>query len=249
MEKLLKTLNEKQKEAVLAKDGPILIIAGAGSGKTMVLTSKIAYLILHHKLKPEHILAVTFTNKAATEMKERVFRILKGLHTSHLDALSIGTFHSICLKILRQYADICGYQKNFVIFDDKDQTSLVKSIVEELQINTKQFAPEVFLSHISKLKSKLISVAICKEQAIDFFPNLVSQVYEKYQQTLLEHNAVDFDDMIGLCVDLFKHNKNILEAYQNKFKYILIDEYQDTNYAQYQLITLLAQRYKNICTV
>ncbi|MEK7097331.1 MAG: UvrD-helicase domain-containing protein, partial [Patescibacteria group bacterium] len=263
---LLKNLNEKQKEAVLATDGPLLILAGAGSGKTLVLTSKIAHLIRNHNLHPSNILAVTFTNKAAQEMKERVYKLL-GLPSyddcsvrlahglpSYDDyssgALNIGTFHSTCLNIIRENTELCGLKKRFVIYDDKDQTVLLKSIMKEMGIDEEQFKPETFSYQISKLKNKLIGAERFAEDAPnDFTQRMLAHVFLKYEEKLKENNAVDFDDMITRSVALFKKHSERLTYYQDKFKYILIDEYQDTNHAQYQFTHLLARAHQNICAV
>lgn len=252
MEKLLQKLNPRQKEAVLAADGPILIVAGAGSGKTMVLTSKIAHLIVSHGVAPENILAVTFTNKAAKEMKERVQKILRERSKIPLGAellLNIGTFHSIGVKILRRYAELLGYSKNFVIFDENDQEELMKSVLKELEIDTQKFPPSLFLAQISKLKSKLSDLKEYDSGASEGFFKMLAEVMPTYQKALKNHNAVDFDDMITLCVELFRAHPEILKFYQEQFRYILIDEYQDTNYAQYQLIYLLAKNRGNLCVV
>ncbi len=240
-------LNSPQKEAVQTINGPLLVFAGAGSGKTRVLTHRIAYLI-EGGISPKNILAVTFTNKAANEMKERVRSLLfeRGLNFSELN---IGTFHFICLKILRENADKIGYKNNFVIFDDDDQISLIKNIIKDLDLDKERFKPRLFQSHISTLKSGLIDFKQYEKEASGFFGETVSKVYTKYQEYLKKHNAVDFDDIIMLSVFLFRNNPEILEKYQDKFKYILIDEYQDTNSAQYNLVNLLAKKHKNICVV
>lgn len=247
MSKLLESLNEAQKKAVQKKDGPLLVIAGAGSGKTKVLTHKIAHLI-ESGVSPQNILAVTFTNKAAGEMKERIHSLASNLNINAA-GLNIGTFHYICLMILRQHAGILGYKSNFVIFDGDDQKSLVKNILKELEIDPEKFKPRVFQSQISNLKSNLKSDRAFEEEASDFFPKIISQVYTKYQAHLREHNAVDFDDIIMLVVKLFREHPDILESYQDKFKYILIDEYQDTNAAQYNLVKMLAKKNRNLCVV
>lgn len=250
---LLKNLNEKQKEAILAADGPVLILAGAGSGKTLVLTSKIAYLIKERGVNPGNILAVTFTNKAAGEMKERVYKLLgRPLNTNlySAGALNIGTFHSICLNIIRENTELCGLKKRFVIYDDKDQETVIKNILKELEIDDKRFAPPLFSSQISKLKSNLTGAEqFAAESTYEFFPKMLAQVFLKYEERLKENNAVDFDDMIALCVALFENNAGVLARYQEKFKYILIDEYQDTNRAQYRFAHLLARCHRNICVV
>lgn len=247
MEDFCNNLNEKQCEAVATEKGPLLVIAGAGSGKTTVLTRRIASLIAKGIARPDQVLAVTFTNKAAGEMKERVRKLLEGtpLHAVPL----IGTFHSVCLIILRTHAELLGYGRDFIIFDSKDQQSLLKSICEELRIDTERFTPESFGNAISKLKSKLITPDAYIEDAEDPYPKMAAMVYAKYQDALKEHNAVDFDDMIMLCVQLFEARKDILERYQEQFRYILIDEYQDTNFAQHRFVNLLAGRYRNICAV
>ncbi len=244
---LLDTLNNPQKEAVLAKNGPLLVLAGAGSGKTKVLTHKIAYLI-ESGVDAKNILAVTFTNKAANEMKSRIFSLVSEKNFS-AKGLNIGTFHFICLKILRENAELLGYKKNFVVFDDDDQISLIKNILKELNLDKDKFKPRVFQSHISNLKSALKSVADYQKEASGFFSSLVFKVYQKYQEHLKQHNAVDFDDIIMLAVVLLLKNDDVLEKYQNRFKYILVDEYQDTNSAQYTLIKLLAKKHRNICVV
>ncbi len=247
MSTLIKNLNNPQKEAVQKTDGPLLVIAGAGSGKTRVLTHKIAYLI-EKGVKPYNILAVTFTNKAANEMKSRVEKLTNKLNIN-AKGLNIGTFHSICLIMLRENTELINREKNFVIFDSADQKSLIKNILKELDIDPKKFNPKIFQSKISNLKSNLKSEKNFENEATDFLPKITSQVYNKYQQYLKEHNAVDFDDIIMFCVNLFLKNQNILQKYQDKFKYILIDEYQDTNSAQYNLVKLLAKKHKNICVV
>ena len=247
MEDFLAHLNERQREAVTTENGPLLVIAGAGSGKTMVLTRRIASLISKGIARPDQVLAVTFTNKAAGEMKERVRALLAG--SSGYAIPLIGTFHSVCLIILRAHAELLGYARGFIIFDSKDQQALLKSVCEELRIDTERFTPESFGNAISKLKSKLVTPDSFAEDASDPYPKMAAMVYAKYQDALKEHNAVDFDDMIMLCVQLFEAHKNILELYQEQFRYILIDEYQDTNFAQHRFVNLLAAKYRNICAV
>ena len=247
MEDFLAHLNERQREAVATEYGPLLVIAGAGSGKTMVLTRRIAFLVAKRIARPDQVLAVTFTNKAAGEMKERVRTLLA--QTPLLAIPLIGTFHSVCLAILRAYAEPLGYGRDFIIFDSKDQQALLKSTCEELRIDTERFTPDSFGNAISKLKSKLITPDAFAEDAYDPYPKMAALVYAKYQDALKEHNAVDFDDMIMLCVQLFEAHKDILERYQEQFRYILIDEYQDTNFAQHRFVNLLAERYRNICAV
>ncbi len=247
MSKLLETLNDPQKKAVQKTTGPLLVIAGAGSGKTKVLTHKIAYLI-ESGVDPKNILAVTFTNKAACEMKARINSLATSLNINS-SGLNIGTFHYICLILLRKHSDILNYKNNFIIFDSDDQKSLIKSILKELKIDIEKFKPKIFQSKISNLKSNLKSASLFEDEISDFFPKILSQVYAKYQSYLKKYNAVDFDDIIMLIVKLFKENNDILKYYQDKFQYILVDEYQDTNSAQYNLIKLLAQKNKNICVV
>lgn len=248
MTDLFANLNEKQREAVSSVKGPVLVIAGAGSGKTMVLTHRIAHIIASGAAAPENILAVTFTNKAAGEMKERVYRLLKDLPRSS-SSLSIGTFHSICLLLIRTHAKECGLQPGFVIFDTRDQESLIKEICTKMEINMEKFTPGSFLNTISTLKSKLIHPETFADEATEPTEKMAARVYLAYQEGLLDHNAVDFDDMIMMCVGLFERHPDILARYQEKFRYILIDEYQDTNYAQYRFVTLLAKKYRNICAV
>jgi len=242
---IIKSLNEEQKEAVLATEGPVLVIAGAGSGKTRLLTHRVAYLIREKKVNPRHILAVTFTNKAAGEMKERVRELLAG---GYFQEPWMGTFHHICIRILRVEIDKIGYKKNFVIYDDSDQLALVKKIMKEKEISADQFNPRAMLAVISKAKGELQSVEdyISGES---FFERIVARVYEAYQKTLSANNALDFDDILQKTVELFQKFPDILEKYQNIFRYILVDEYQDTNKAQYVLVNLLAQRHRNLMVV
>lgn len=242
---IIKGLNDEQKEAVLATEGPVLVIAGAGSGKTRLLVHRIAYLIKEKKISPRNVLAVTFTNKAAGEMKERVKELLKG---GYFSEPWMGTFHHICVRILRVEIDKIGYKKSFVIYDDSDQLALVKKIMKEKEISADQFNPRAMLAVISKAKGELQSVEdyITGES---FFERIVARVYEAYQKTLKDNNALDFDDILQKTVELFQKFPDILEKYQDIFRYILVDEYQDTNHAQYVLINLLAQRHRNLCVV
>ncbi|MFH0929627.1 MAG: UvrD-helicase domain-containing protein, partial [Candidatus Moraniibacteriota bacterium] len=242
---IIRGLNDEQKEAVLATEGPVLVIAGAGSGKTRLLVHRIAYLIKEKKISPRNVLAVTFTNKAAGEMKERVKELLKG---GYFSEPWMGTFHHICVRILRVEIDKIGYKKSFVIYDDSDQLALIKKIMKEKEISADQFNPRAMLAVISKAKGELQSVEdyISGES---FFERIVARVYETYQKILHENNALDFDDILQKAVELFQKFPDILEKYQNIFRYILVDEYQDTNHAQYVLINLLAQRHRNLCVV
>ncbi|TES97360.1 DNA helicase PcrA [Patescibacteria group bacterium] len=248
---LLSELNPKQKDAVLQTEGPVLIIAGAGSGKTRVLTHRLAYLIQEKKASPYEILAVTFTNKAAGEMKKRVYKLL-GLP---LDGRKMGidpfvsTFHSFCAHLLRREIEKLGYSKNFVIYDQDDQLRLVKKVMKELDIDRGQFNPKSILAYISGAKNELIEPKKYQELANDFFQELTAKVYPVYQEKLKESSALDFDDLIMKTVELFEKYPKVLEKYQNRFRYVLIDEYQDTNHAQYRLVKLLADKHKNICVV
>ncbi|HBO16635.1 MAG: ATP-dependent DNA helicase PcrA [Candidatus Moranbacteria bacterium GW2011_GWE2_35_2-] len=244
MNELLKELNSAQREAVQATEGPVLVIAGAGSGKTRVLTHRVAYLISEKGVKAQNILAVTFTNKAAQEMKERISQLI----TSN-NLPNVGTFHSICVKILRREIDKLGYKKSFNIFDDQDQKVLMKKIVKELEINTEQFIPNSFLGIISKAKNELRDEYVFESQIGGYYEEIVAKVYKKYQKELRENNALDFDDLIRLTIEIFQKFPDILEKYQRLFQYILVDEYQDTNHAQYTFVRLLAQKHCNLCVV
>jgi len=244
---ILSSLNPKQKQAVTVLEGPVLVIAGPGSGKTRCLTYRIAYLI-QKGIWPNNILAVTFTNKAAQEMKERVNGLLPSLSTSRRWP-TIGTFHAICLQVLRREIDKlpqANYQKNFIIYDETDQLSLIKKIIRELQINPDQFKPATARETISRAKDELIDCRIYQEQAREYFPRTVAKIYQTYQENLQKANALDFDDLIMLTVQLFQQSPDILEKYQQKWPYLLIDEAHDTNLAQYQLTRLLAQKRKNL---
>ena len=242
---IIKGLNGEQKEAVLATEGPVLVIAGAGSGKTRLLTHRVAYLIREKGVNSRNILAVTFTNKAAGEMKERVKELLSG---GYFREPWMGTFHHICIRILRVEIDKIGYKKSFVIYDDSDQLALVKKIMKEKEVSTDQFNPRAMLAVISKAKGELQSVEdyITGES---FFEGIVARIYEAYQKTLRDNNALDFDDILQKTVELFQKFPDILEKYQDIFRYILVDEYQDTNKAQYVLVNLLAQRHRNLMVV
>jgi DNA helicase-2/ATP-dependent DNA helicase PcrA len=239
---ILSSLNPKQKQAVTVLEGPILVIAGPGSGKTRALTHRIAYLI-QQGIAAENILAVTFTNKAAEEMKERVKDLLQ-LSKVHLP--DIGTFHAICLKILRRHIDKLNYQKNFVIYDETDQLSLVKQILKDLQINPDQFKPSTVRETISRAKDELIDWSAYQAQAREYFPQIIAKIYRAYQESLQKANALDFDDLIMLTVKLFEKEPNILEKYQDQWQYILVDEAHDTNLSQYTLTNLLSQKHQNL---
>lgn len=235
---IISSLNQKQKEAVTLIKGPVLVIAGPGSGKTKCLTHRIAYLI-QQGVPFYSILAVTFTNKAAQEMKERVRRLVQGLP-------DIGTFHAICVQILRREIKALGYEKQFTIYDSNDQLTLIKKIIKNLEISTDQFNPRIVQSTISKAKNELINCKEYENEAGDYFPQTISKIYSEYQKELKKANSLDFDDLIMLVVRLFRKNPEILEKYQEKWKYILVDEAHDTNHSQYVLTNLLADKHKNI---
>ncbi len=296
MANIFKNLNEKQKEAVMATEGPVLVIAGPGSGKTRVLTHRIAYIIETKKAQAENILAVAFTNKAAKEMKNRVEALLGeisrenntdkkeasfpaddldinqtlnsiyenkkevennnqsltthySLLTTHYQIPTISTFHGLCVKILRKEAEFIGYKKEFIIFDDDDQKSCVKKILKRLNLSDEQFNPRALLSEIGKAKNELLTPESYGEIAESYFQQIASKVYDLYQKELRQNNSLDFDDLIMQTIILFLKHPEILEKYQDKFRYIMVDEYQDTNHAQYKLINLLSRKYKNIFVV
>ena len=246
MQDLIQGLNNKQKEAVLAVEGPCLVIAGAGSGKTKVLTHKIAYLISEKKVKPWNILAITFTNKAANEMKERVEKIVGDV----AQEIWMGTFHSICVRILRKYIDRIGFDTSFLIFDTSDQKTVVKECLKTLKIDDKMFTDRSVLSEISNAKNEMLTP---KEYVVkyagDYRREKIGQVYELYQKRLKENNAIDFDDIINDTIQILSENPDVLQYYTEKFKYVLVDEYQDTNKAQFMLVSILASRYGNITVV
>ena len=244
MEKILENLNPAQKEAVTTINGPLLILAGPGSGKTKVLTHRLACLI-KSGVHPQNILAVTFTNKAAGEMKIRMQKLLN--QTSFLPF--IGTFHSFCLKILRKEIDKLGYKKNFVIYDTDDQLSLMKDVIKKTEINSEQFPAKKALHIISSLKNEIISYKGYENNAQEYFEKTIAKIYREYQLNLKQNNALDFDDLIMLTVTLFENFPNVLEFYQEEYKYIMVDEYQDTDPSQYKLIKMLSAKYKNIGVV
>lgn len=244
--KILKGLNDKQIEAVTHFTGPLLVVAGAGSGKTRALTHRIAYLIKEKNISPWNILAVTFTNKAANEMKKRVKNLLSDMKYSEP---TIGTFHSVCVRILRKDIYRLNYENSFVIYDETDQQILMKQVMESLRFDPKRLNPKAVLSHISNAKNQLIDHKEYVMYAHDNFSEKVAQIYPLYQAALRKNNALDFDDIIMKTVELFKKFPEVLDAYQEKFKFISVDEYQDTNKAQYILINLLAAKYQNICVI
>jgi DNA helicase-2/ATP-dependent DNA helicase PcrA len=243
---MLNGLNDKQKEAILATEGPVLIIAGAGSGKTRALTHRVAYLIEEKGVAPWNILAVTFTNKAAEEMQVRISRLLQ----DHLDDLpTIGTFHAICAKILRKHIHLLGYENSFVIYDANDQVVLMKEIMRDYHIDEKQLNPKAVLGHISQAKSQLMGWEEYQLRAHNYFTEKVAELYKPYQIRLAKHQALDFDDLLMKTVELFQTHPEILDYYQEKWKYISVDEYQDTNHAQYTIVKMLAEKYRNICVI
>ena len=243
---LLDALNEPQRQAVMATDGPLLILAGAGSGKTRVLTHRTAYLIEECGVNPYNIMAITFTNKAAGEMRERIDQMVG--HGS--ESIWVCTFHSTCVRILRRYIDRLGFGTNFTIYDSDDQKTLMKDICKRLEIDTKMYKEKMFLSAISSAKDELIDPIEFETRAAgDYVKRKQAQVYREYQQALKQNNALDFDDLIMKTVELFKLDKEVLASYQDRFRYIMVDEYQDTNTAQFELIRLLALKYQNLCVV
>lgn len=247
---ILKDLNDQQKEAVLQTEGPVLILAGAGSGKTRALTHRIAYLIREKKIRGENILAVTFTNKAAGVMKERVERLLMADGCKLLAGLPwLGTFHSVCVKILRREAAQLGISNSFTIYDQDDSLRAVKRCMKALEISEKKFNPRAIQSYISGAKGELIDANNYKNYANDFFQKIVAEVYLKYEKFLEDAGALDFDDLLMKTALLFQGHKAVLAKYQSKFRYILIDEYQDTNHAQYTLVKLLAKAHRNIFAI
>ena len=241
---ILENLNNKQIEAVKTIEGPLLVLAGAGSGKTRVLTTRIAYMI-DNGISPDNILAITFTNKAAGEMKDRIYKLIGYFARS----MQISTFHSFGLRIIKENYEYLGYDKNFVIFDSDDSLTIVKKILKEKNLDPNKFNPRAIRNKISSLKNELIEPSSFKRQAFIEFDKIVADVYSKYQEDLIKNNSLDFDDLLVLPIKLFKQNKEILLSYQEKYKYILIDEYQDTNEAQYKLTNMLAEKYRNICCV
>ena len=247
----LNDLNPNQKKAVMATDGPVLILAGAGSGKTKVLTYRVAYLIQEEKTPPHQILMVTFTNKAAGEMKERIRKLLMNNNSEkpNHELPFAGTFHSLCVKILRVDGQAIGIPTNFVIYDEQDQLDAVKEIMKRLDISQKSFSPGAILHTISEAKNELIGETEYPQYARGYFLEVVAKIYLEYQKMLKENTALDFDDLLVKTVKLFEKNSDILAKYQERFHYVLVDEYQDTNKAQYLLTKYLAGRYKNICVV
>ena len=240
----LDTLNKVQKEAVITTDGPILILAGPGSGKTRVITYKIAYLLEKNLAKPYEILAITFTNKAAKEMKERLQKL-----NENIGGMQISTFHSFGLRIIKENYEFFDLSSSFTILDEQDSLSVIKKIIKDMNLDDKQFNPRYIKSKISNAKNELLSPKGYKVFCHNFIEETVCKIYEKYEDRLKRNNSVDFDDLLLMPIELFKKDKSALEHYQNKFKYVFIDEYQDTNEAQYILSKMISAKYKNICVV
>lgn len=246
---ILTTLNPEQREAVITTDGPLIILAGAGSGKTRVLIHKVLYLIQEKHIEPSRILMVTFTNKAAAEMKERITEALKESVITSTTPPLVGTFHSLCARILRRYGKYVGLSSAFRIYDSADQLDAVKQAFEILDFSPKDLKPRSVLHTISDAKNQMIDPTTYAEIARGNFQKGTAAVYDVYQKLLKEADAVDFDDLMLSVIDLFKHNPHVLEIYQEQFQYVLVDEYQDTNSAQYLLTKLLSGKHKNICIV
>jgi len=242
---LFADLNSTQREAVAATEGPVLVVAGAGSGKTRVLTYRIAHLINDHRVSPEAILAITFTNKAANEMKERVSALIGGMVRS----MWVSTFHSSCVRILRREATRLGYRSGFSIYDDADSLRLLRMVIKDLDLDTKRFPEKAMKGVISKAKNELIDFESFKDQDSGFFHEQVADIYRLYQQRLVEASAMDFDDLLMVTVELFSAFPDVLAHYQQRFRYVLVDEYQDTNRAQYTLVKQLTAEHRNLCVV
>ncbi len=245
---LLDTLNKEQRQAASTVDGPLLVIAGAGSGKTRVLTHRIAYLIEEMGVKPWNILAITFTNKAAGEMRERVDKLV-GFGA---DQIWVSTFHSACVRILRRHIDRLGYDNSFTIYDSDDQKTVMKAVIKRLELDPKMYKERALLSAVSSAKNELVSVSQYELEAAgdyDYMKKIYAKAYREYQETLQANNALDFDDIIVKTVELFKSCPEVLDSYQERFQYIMVDEYQDTNTAQFELVGALAKKYRNLCVV
>ena len=238
-------LNDRQQEAVFHTEGPLLVLAGAGSGKTRVLTHRIAYLIEEKGGNPWNIMAITFTNKAAEEMRNRVERLI-GFGS---ESIWVATFHSTCARILRRYIYQIGFGTNFSIYDTDDQKAVIRQVMKKMDLDSKIYREKVLLSAISSAKNEFISPQEMEESAMDLQQKKIAQAYNEYQNKLKENNALDFDDLLVKTVELFQTCPQVLESYQERFRYIMVDEYQDTNSVQFQLIHLLAKKHKNLCVV
>ena len=246
MTDLLESLNPVQRQAVQHAEGPLLLLSGAGSGKTRVITHRIAYLLRHHRVSPFNLLAVTFTNKAAGEMKSRLEGLV-GEETTKL--IWVSTFHASCARILRRDIERLGYSRSFTIYDTVDQLAVIKEILKKLQMREELNNPKAVLSQISKAKNDFVTPEMYTQTADGYFEENIAKVYPEYQGYLRENNSLDFDDLIGLTVELFNSCPDVLQYYQGKFRYILVDEYQDTNRGQYLLVHALAKEHQNICAV
>ena len=242
---LYDNMNDRQKEAMLCTEGPLLIIAGAGSGKTRVLTHRIAWLIESGITDPWHILAITFTNKAAGEMRQRVDSLVK----EGADQVWVATFHSTCVRILRRFIDRIGYENGFTIYDTDDQKTLMKQVFKDLRIDLRSFRERNVLAAISSAKNELIGPDAFAKEAVGYAEEKQAECYREYQKRLHKNNALDFDDLIMMTVKLLKACPDVLDYYRNRFRYILVDEYQDTNTAQFRLVELLAGGHRNLCVV
>ena len=241
----IEALNDKQREAVETIDGPLLVLAGAGSGKTKVLTTRIAYLVKQNEINPYNILAITFTNKAAKEMKERVIGILGPMAYQ----IQISTFHSLGVLIMRENYEKLGYESNFTIIDSDDSLTLIKRILKDLNLDPKEYNPRAIKNKISGAKNELMTVEEYQKYANTDFEEKVVEVYRRYEQKLKINNSLDFDDLLMLPTQLFRMYPDVLKKYQERFKYILVDEYQDTNEAQYIIIKMMGAKYRNVCVV
>ena len=241
----LDNLNDRQREAVETTEGPLLILAGAGSGKTKVLTTRIAYLIEEMGISPYQILAITFTNKAAKEMQSRLVQLIG----DQANVIQVSTFHSFGLKIMRENCELLGYDKNFVIMDSDDSLTVVKRILKSLELDPKQYNPTAIKNKISGCKNELITPETYERYAATDFEKVVLQVFSSYERKLRENNSIDFDDLLILPIRLFQKYPSVLEKYQERFQYVLVDEYQDTNEAQYILTKMMSAKYRNICVV
>ncbi|MCL6639676.1 MAG: UvrD-helicase domain-containing protein, partial [Firmicutes bacterium] len=242
---ILAELNPAQAEAVTHGEGPLLVLAGPGSGKTRVITHRIAYLINICGVRPHNIMAVTFTNKAANEMRERLERLVPG----QVAGLTLGTFHAICARLLRREGTAIGLDSDFVIYDDSDQQTMVKRILKEMNLDDKMYRPSAIQAHISAAKSELRGPFEYAEYASSYLEEVISRVYRRYQELLAENRALDFDDLLMTTVRLFRERPELLEKYQSRYVQILVDEFQDTNRAQYVIVKQLAGKHRNICVV
>jgi len=242
---ILSGLNPQQAVAVTSTEGPLLILAGAGSGKTRVLTHRIAYLIKEMGVSPDNILAITFTNKAAGEMKDRLAQMVGYISSQ----MWISTFHSACVRILRRDADIIGYKRSFTIYDSADQRTLVQNIIKDMNLDEKKYPPRAIQERISQAKNQLYTPEMFDREASGYYDSKVAEVYYRYQESLKANNCMDFDDLIMQAVILFGKSREILGFYQNKFRYVMVDEYQDTNHAQYMFVKLLTETHRNLCVV